>query len=119
VGGANIVELIDASTGINLWREWATIELASDEQSYQLPQHRQNYAGVIITLARQEYPDTSAYHDPEIVWRLNKRHHVGFVVAAQDPDRVNYLLDQYTQRFASDFSATLPPFESRPPSVTP
>ncbi len=34
VGGANIVELIDASTGINLWREWATIELASDEQSY-------------------------------------------------------------------------------------
>jgi len=119
VGGANIVELIDASTGINLWREWATIELASDEQSYQLPQHRQNYAGVIITLARQEYPDTSAYQDPEIVWRLNKRHHVGFVVAAQDPDRVNYLLDQYTQRFASDFSATLPPFESRPPSVTP
>jgi hypothetical protein len=119
VGGANIVELIDASTGINLWREWATIELASDEQSYQLPQHWQNYAGVIITLARQEYPDTSAYQDPEIVWRLNKRHHVGFVVAAQDPDRVNCLLDQYTQRFASDFSATLPPFESRPPSITP
>src|SRR6266699_3608139 len=39
VGGANIVELIEASTGINLWREWARIELASDERDYQLPQH--------------------------------------------------------------------------------
>jgi len=119
VGGANIVELIEASTGINLWREWARIELASDERDYQLPQHQQNYAGVIITLARQEYPDTSAYQDPEIIWRLDKRHHVGFVVASHDPDRVNFLLDQYTQRFANDFSATLPPFETRPPSVAP
>jgi hypothetical protein len=118
-GGANIVELIEASTGINLWREWAKIELASHERPYQLPEYQQNYAGVIITLARQEYPDTSAYQDPEIFWRLDRRHHVGFVIAAQDPDRVNFLLDQYIQRFATDFSATLPPFESRPPSRAP
>jgi biotin carboxylase len=115
-GGANIVELIEASTGINLWREWAKIELASHDRPYQLPEYQQNYAGVIISLARQEYPDTSAYQDPEISWRLDKRHHVGFVIAAQDSNRVNFLLDQYSQRFATDFSATLPPFESRPPS---
>src|SRR5262249_16250920 len=110
-GGANIVELIEASTGINLWREWAKIELASHERPYQLPDYQQNYAGVIISLPRQEYPDTSAYQDPEIVMRLNKRNHVSLVIAAQDPDRVNFLLDQYSQRFTSDFSATLPPFE--------
>ena len=28
-GGANIVELVEAATGINLWREWARIETAS------------------------------------------------------------------------------------------
>src|SRR5258706_3134573 len=116
VGGANIVELIEASTGINLWREWARIELASGEQRYQLPGYRQDYAGVIVTLARQEYPDTSAYQEPEITWRLNKRHHLGFVVTAQEHDRVVYLLDDYMQRFAVDFSATLPPLENRPPS---
>ena len=116
VGGANIVEMIEAATGINLWREWARIETASQEHPYQLPEHQQNYGGVIVTLARQEHPDTSAYQDPEIVWRLDKRHHVGFVVAAQNPDRVQFLLDEYSRRFADDFFAKLPPRESRPPS---
>ena len=109
VGGANIVELIEGATGINLWREWAKIETAPEPGAYQLPEPQQNYAGVIITLARQEYPDTTAYQEPEIVWRLNKRHHVGFVVAAQDPDRVKFLLDQYTPRVANDFSALYHP----------
>ncbi len=117
VGGANIVELIEAATGINLWREWARIETATHEHPYQLPAYTQNYAGVIITLARQEYPDTSTFQDPEIVWRMSKRHHVGFVVAAPDPERVNLLLDEYSRRFADEFHATLPPFETRPPSV--
>jgi ATP-grasp domain-containing protein len=116
VGGANIAELVEAATGINLWREWARIELTSQDSSYQLPAPRQNYAGVIVSLARQEHPDTSAYQDPEIVLRLDKRHHAGFVITAQTFDRVNSLLDQYAQRFAIDFLATLPPIESRPPS---
>jgi formate-dependent phosphoribosylglycinamide formyltransferase (GAR transformylase) len=116
VGGANIVELIEASTGINLWREWARIELAPQDHPYQLPEHRQDFAGIIVSLARQEHPDTSAYQDPEIVWRLDKRHHVGFVVTAKEPGRIKFLLDQYIQRFANDFLATLPPIESRPPS---
>jgi len=116
VGGANIVELIEAASGINLWREWARIETSSEEHPYQLPGHQQNYAGVIVSLARQEHPDTSAYQDPEIVWRLDRRHHVGFVVMAQEHDRVKFLLEEYNRRFAEDFSATLPPRESRPPS---
>ncbi len=82
----------------------------------QLPAPQQNYAGVIVSLARQEHPDTSAYQDPEIVMRLDKRHHAGFVITAKDPNRVNFLLDEYTRRFANDFLATLPPSETRPPS---
>lgn len=116
VGGASIVELIEAATGINLWREWARIELATEEHPYHLPEHQQNYAGVIVSLARQEYPDLSAYQEPEIVWRLNKRHHVGLVVVSKDPNRLNFLLDEYTQRFTQDFSASVPPLESRPPA---
>ncbi len=116
MGGANIVELIEAATGINLWREWARIETSSEKHPYQLPGHQQNYAGVIVSLARQEHPDISAYQDPEIVWRLDRRHHVGFVVTAEEHDRVKFLLGEYNRRFADDFSATLPPRESRPPS---
>jgi hypothetical protein len=117
VGGANIVELIEAATGINLWREWARIETTPPEHPYELPAYTQNYAGVILTLARQEYPDTSAFQDSEIVWRMSRRHHVGFVVASPDLERVNSLLNEYSRRFADEYHATLPPFETRPPSV--
>ena len=116
VGGANIAEMVEAATGINLWREWAKIELHSQNHTYRLPEQHQNYAGVIVSLARQEHPDTSAYQDPEIVIRIDKRHHAGFVITAKDPNRVNFLLDEYTRRFANDFLATLPPSETRPPS---
>ena len=119
VGGANIVEVIEMATGINLWREWAKIETPSEEHPYQLPEHTQNYAGVIVTLARQEHPDTSAYQDPEIAWRMNKKHHAGLVVTAKDADRVKFLLDEYIRRFTTDFFASLPPRESRPPSREP
>jgi hypothetical protein len=109
VGGANIVEMVEAATGVNLWAEWAKIEIAQDEWIYQLPTPRQDYAGVIISLARQEHPDTSGYQDPEIYWRLKKKNHVGFVVKASSPGRVKLLLDEYEQRLYNDFHATLPP----------
>ena len=115
VGGANIAETVEAATGVNLWAEWARIEMAGEEGLYELPPHRDDYAGVIISLARQEYPDTSAYDDPEIVYRLNKVHHAGLVVASKDSRRVDQLLEAYSRRFYEDFYTTEPPLD-RPAS---
>lgn len=109
VGGANIVELIDASTGVNLWREWAKIEIAGEDGQYAVPQRKDDYAGVIISLARQEWPDTSHFTDPEITYRLHKKHHVGFVVTSRDLGRVKELLDAYAPRIHEEFHAALPP----------
>ena len=108
VGGANIVELIEAATGINLWREWAKIEIQRGQTEYQLPPCRNDYAGLIISLARQEYPDTRAYNDAEIVYRINKRYHAGLILQSPDPARVEQLLEDYTRRFYKDFYATQP-----------
>jgi hypothetical protein len=108
VGGAQIADLVAAATGVNLWAEWAKIETATPERPYRLPDLRQGYAGSVICLARQEWPDTSAYQDPEIVWRLKKRHHAGLIVASEDPGRVESLLDSYGRRFHEDFYARLP-----------
>src|SRR5262249_52296330 len=47
VGGANIAEMIEAATGINLWAEWAKVEIGLDEKPYVLPAHRDDYAGII------------------------------------------------------------------------
>lgn len=110
VGGAHINELVEASTGINLWAEWAKTEIAGGRSPYAVPAHRFQYAGLLISLARQEWPDTTAYSDPEIVWRMNdKSHHVGLIVRAEDQQRVEQLVREYAQRFHHDFFAYEPP----------
>jgi biotin carboxylase len=107
VGGAFIVDVVEA-TGMNLWREWARIEIAGEDHPYHLPNLRDGYAGLALTLARQESPDTSAYTDPEIVFRVTKPHHAGLIVASPDARRIDQLLDEYTGRFLQDFYASAP-----------
>jgi len=111
VGGAYINEMVEAATGINLWREWARIEVAGGDGSYRLPPVREEYAGVILSLARQENPDTSGYNDPEVLLRIKKHHHAGLILRSPDPQRVQALLDSYSQRFAGEFLAVQPPRE--------
>jgi len=108
VGGAYISDVIEAATGINLWREWARLEVGAGKQPYQLPEVRRDYAGVIVSLARQERPDTSAYTDPEIIYRVNKYHHAGFILKSPRHERIKELLDSYSNRFRDDFLATQP-----------
>jgi biotin carboxylase len=108
VGGAYISDVIETATGINLWREWARLEVTAGNQPYELPPTRSDYAGAILSLARQEHPDTSAYNDPEISYRVTKFHHAGFVLKSQSPERIQQLLDSYSARFLNDFVATQP-----------
>jgi len=109
VGGAYINEMVEAATGINLWREWARIEVAGGDGSYKLPAIREDYAGVILSLAKQDDPDTSAYNDPEILYRIKKHHHAGLILKSSDPQRIPALLENYAQRFAQEFLAVEPP----------
>lgn len=112
VGGANIVEMVEAATGVNLWREWARLEVADARgEEYAPPRPGNGYAGLLVSLARQEWPDTSVFADPEVVWRMHKRHHVGVALAAPRAERVTELLQQYMQRVRSDFYASLPAAE--------
>jgi len=111
VGGAFIVDTIEAATGINLWREWAKIEIAGGNGGYAVPSIRRDYAGVVLSLARQEEPDMSSFTDPEIKTIIRKHHHAGVIVASPDPARIEALLANYTDRFYKEFFATVPPPE--------
>jgi ATP-grasp domain len=110
VGGAYIAEVLEAASGVNLWREWAKLEIADGKGPAVKPQ-RKEYAGIILSLAKQEYPDTSAYVEDEIIHRIKKRHHAGLIVRAPRLERVNELLDEYGCRFVEDFVAVAPPPE--------
>jgi biotin carboxylase len=111
VGGAFIVDVVEAATGLNLWREWAKIEIAGERGTYEPPASKGQSAGIVLSLARQEEPDMSAYTEPEIVTRLRKHHHAGVIVASPDEQRVRALLDSYVTRFYADFHASAPPLD--------
>ena len=111
VGGAYIAEVLEAASGVNLWREWARLELADGKPSTKIRPTHKEYAGIILSLAKQEKPDTSSYVDEEIIYRVKKRHHAGLIVRSPQLARVNDLLSSYSQRFADDFVAVAPPPE--------
>ena len=106
VGGANLSNLVEAATGINLWREWAKIEILKGEKPYKLPKVENNYAAILNSLSKQEWPNLEAYNDSEVVWRLKKEYHAGLIIKSPSRDRIIKLLDEYTQRFYNDFFAT-------------
>ena len=109
VGGAFIAELVANSTGLNLWAEWARIEVSSLRGvPYVLPERTYSYAGSVLCLARTDYPDTSSFDAPEIVHRMIKKQHAGLIVKSSDPERVAALLEEYSQRFAEMYLATAP-----------
>jgi ATP-grasp domain len=108
VGGAHIVELVEAATGMNLWAEWAKVELAGGKTPYALPPMRRDYAGLVTSLAKDETPDLSAFDAPEVVWRMGKPYHAGLIVASPDRARVAALVDDYARRFAEGHSTFIP-----------
>jgi len=110
VGGAFIADLVQASTGVNLWREWARLEVMNLRgESYTLPVNHESYAGSVLCLARTDEPDISGFDAPEIVYRIKKHHHAGLIVRSDSSERVRELLEEYSNEFARRFLASLPP----------
>ncbi|PMD99435.1 ATPase [Siphonobacter sp. BAB-5405] len=109
VGGAHLAEMVEAASGINLWREWARIETATVEGTpYELPELKPAYSGIIISLAREQWPDLSEYVAPEIGWRMQEEYHVGLIVQSENRDRILELLDQYTTKIYAEVHASAP-----------
>ena len=115
MGGAFIADLVETATGVNLWREWARLEVANLRgEAYALPATHESYAGSVLCLAQTAEPDTAAFDAPEIVVRMKKHHHAGLIVRSETPERVRELLEEYSAEFAHRFLASMPPPESRP-----
>jgi hypothetical protein len=110
VGGAHLAEMVEASSGINLWYEWARLEAAvAQGQKYKLPKINKDYAGIIVSLTRQEWPDTNQFNEPEICWRMtDMSYHIGLIVKSNKRERVISLLDDYAMRVQRDYHASAP-----------
>lgn len=103
VGGANLSNLIEESTGINMWKEWAVIENLNDGEEYALPKQKNLFGAIIISLAKQEWPDLNNYNNDEVVWKLNKKFHAGLVLVSKEYKKMKELSDSFIERFYKDF----------------
>ena len=108
VGGAGIADMVEAATGLNLWEEWAAVELAAPG-TYRVTPSRQEFGGSVVSLARSERPDSSAFNDPEVFHRLDQKHHIGLILRSADTSRMDALLNDYMVRIAAEHQAVLPP----------
>ncbi|MFD2935839.1 ATP-grasp domain-containing protein [Spirosoma flavum] len=109
VGGAHIAEMVEAASGVNLWSEWAKLETAvARKEHYVPPVDGGSHAGLIVSLARQQWPDLSVFTEPEIFWRMNREYHVGLIIQSNDRVRIRTLLDDYMHRIYEEFHASAP-----------
>jgi biotin carboxylase len=110
VGGAHINEMVEAATGVNMWAEWARLEYAeATGTTYRAPKMQVGYAGIIVSLAKQEWPDMSQFQEPEVAWKMtSKKHHVGLIVKSKKPERISELLEDYAERVQRDYHASAP-----------
>lgn len=109
VGGANLAEMVEASSGISLWKEWAKIEAAKVQGSiYSLPEVQYKHAGILISLSRFQHPDNTPFDAPEIIWRLEKEYHIGMLLRSDKPERIKSLLDEYAENVFKNYHASAP-----------
>ena len=107
VGGAHLAEMVAAASDVNLWGEWAKIEDALvRKKTYELPTIKNGFAGIVLTLSKQEYPDLTGFNDSEVCFIVPLAYHAGLIVKCDDHAQVRKLLDDYAERLIKDFATS-------------
>ncbi|WPO84465.1 ATPase [Chryseobacterium sp. JJR-5R] len=116
VGGAHIPDLVEASSNINIWREWAKIENALlREKKYKIPKSTAYYSGLIIALIKDKEADYRQFECKEAVKFLPIEHHAGIVYKSKSAQIIQERLDKAAEKIHSEMLSILPP-KSKPSS---
>lgn len=109
VCGANLHHMVEATSGINLYREWARLEFALlAGQKFETTTTQPQHGGIVASLTRFQHPNYAIFNDPEICWKLQKDYHMGMIVRSENRERIFELLDQYAARIGNEFHASMP-----------
>ncbi|WP_345208101.1 ATP-grasp domain-containing protein [Chryseobacterium ginsengisoli] len=116
VGGAHIPDLVEASSNINIWREWAKIEDALLRgKTYEVSKPTGYYSGLIVALIKDKEPDYNQFECEEAVKFLPIDYHVGIVYKSKDSTVVQERLDKAAEKIHAEMLNILPP-KSKPTS---
>ncbi len=109
VGAGMIEDMVEAETGLNLWAEWARLEIAQAHATeYRLPTVRKAYAGVAACMAPYEHPDLRHYAQPGVKPLAAKPYHASVLVEGTDAQEVDATLEGMAKRLAQDFMVHVP-----------
>lgn len=112
VGGAHIPDLVEASSNINIWREWAKIEDALLRgKNYEVSKPTGYYSGLIIALIKDRQPDYNQFECEEAVKFLPIDYHVGIVYKSKDSDKIKERLDRAAENIHKNLLNIIPPQE--------
>jgi len=103
VGAGMIEEMVEAETGLNLWAEWARLEIAQAEGRYRLPKVMEAYAGVAACMAPYERPDLRSYAAPGVQPLEAKPYHASVLVHGDSAKTVATTLQGVAERLSRDF----------------
>jgi len=110
VGGAHIPDLVEASSSINIWREWAKIEDALLRgKNYEVSKPTGYYSGLIVALIKDKEPDYNQFECEEAVKFLPIDYHVGIVYKSKDSVIVQERLDTAAEKIHAELLNILPP----------
>ena len=99
VGGAHIPDLIEASSSINIWHEWAKIETALLRNTkYEVPKPTGFYAGLIVSLAKEKNPDITEFQCDEVYKFKDLDYHIGIVYKSDKEEIIQKKLDEATEK---------------------
>ena len=110
VGGAHIPDLVEASTGINLWREWARIENALLKNTkYEIRKSTGFAAGLIVALGKEKVPNYEKFHCDEVEKFLQLDYHIGIVYKSDSKEKIQEKLDEAALIITQEYLNILPP----------
>lgn len=104
VGAGMIEELVEATRGINLWAEWARMEVAlARGEAYALPEISDWQGGVAITMAHHEWPDLSGLTGEGVSGHVPKPYHAALLVTGAEAGGVEERVAASARALASRF----------------
>ncbi|MGV4413050.1 ATP-grasp domain-containing protein [Chryseobacterium sp. T1] len=110
VGGAHIPDMIEAATGVNIWREWAKLENALlHKKNYTVTASQHLFAGLVIALAKEKNPDTKHYENAEVLKFIDKDYHIGIVYQSNSAEKIKQRLDEAADKITENLLEILPP----------
>lgn len=107
VGAGLIEEMVEAESGVNLWAEWARLEIGEVLPPYGIQRARDVYAGVMASAVLPQRPDATPFLDEHVRALPAKPHHLGLLVTGPDEAFVRAKLEALADRVGRELMVRL------------